>query len=244
MPVPIPIPIPLPDPAPTPAPGGAEEGRALPYWLGATEPWAIAQLTSSHLEVLYRLGELAMFVLMWRPADLLVGLVSPCVVCEAQDARAFAAYEQPTKRRCPSCLGTTFDGGYRARIVRPTLWVDRTRDSSDGARGEVVTSYVSLETTRDFTLHTGDYIFRLGGDRFRCAELDAPPVRTGFDTPDPLQRVAGIVDRVTLEDPSSVAYLIPPAPEDVEVALTASSHLVSVASSPYEVVRGPLVVST
>lgn len=245
MPIPIPSPGPIPTPSPPagPTPGPTVDGRHLPFWTGGPQGWAIDQVSNSHLETMYLLGELSMFVLMWRAADNRGGLVALCSVCTAQDGRPFAAYEQPTRRRCPSCFGTTFEGGYRARIVRPSLWLDRTLDSSDSRRGQVVTSSLALETTRDFTLHTGDYIFRINGARYRCSEMDTPPVRTGFETQAEQTLVGGVVDRVMLEDPSSVAYSIPPPPEDVDAALLAGGHLVSSEQSPYEVIRGPLVVS-
>jgi hypothetical protein len=246
MPIPIPVPGPLPPPPPvgTPTPGLPGDGRNLPFWLGGPQKWAIDQVANSHLESLYLLGELSMFVLMWRAADLMAGLVGLCPVCSAGDDRPFAAYEQPTRHRCPSCFGTTFEGGYRARIIRPSLWIDRTQDSADSRRGQVVASTLALETTRDFTLHTGDYIFRIGGSRYRCAELDSPPVRTGFETPSALTFVGGAVDRVSLEDPSSVAYSIPPSRADVDIALITGGHLVAGGQSPWEVIRGPLVVSS
>jgi hypothetical protein len=238
----MPLPIPLPPPI---APPAGTSPRQQPHWYKDVEGWATQQVLDSHHDALYSHGEYAMFVLMWHPGDFRAGLVGRCQVCSAQSSRAFAAYEQPTRRRCPSCFGTTFEGGYRARIVRPSLWLDRTQDTVEGRRGEVRTSYLALETTFDFTLHAGDYIFRLGGDRYACAELDSPPVRTGFESPAEQLYVGGVVDKVALEDPSSVAYAIPPTAAEVDeaLALAAGAHLVPSEPSPWEDVRGPLAVS-
>lgn len=219
-------------------------GRQQQLWVRRTEDWAVAQVLNSHLDVMYAYGEYSMFVLMWRADDLLAGLVTLCATCTAEDIRAFDAYDQPTRRRCPDCYGTTFEGGYRARIVRPALWTDLEQDSADSPRGEVVNSTMSVETTSDFTLHTGDYAFRLGGARYRMAEMNVLPVRSGFESPGAAVTVAGVVSLATLEDPSSVAYLIPPSPANVQTALTVppGTHLVSDTASAWESVRGPLLV--
>lgn len=219
-------------------------GRQQPAWVRQTEDWAVDQVLGSHLDVIYAYGEYSMLVLMWRADDLTAGLVDLCPVCTTQDERAFDAYGQPTRRRCPSCFGTTLEGGYRARIVRPSIWTDRQQDSGDSSRGEVVTSTMSLETTPDFTAHAGDYVFRIGGARYRVGEMDTPPVRSGFESPTSEVTVSGVIDQVVLEDRSSVAYLIPPVAADVETALAVppGTHLVSGTASVWEVIRGPLLV--
>lgn len=219
-------------------------GRQYPSWARQTETWAVDQVLASHLDLIYAYGEYAMFVLMWRADDLAAGRVGLCPVCLTEDGRAFAAYDQPTRRRCPSCFGTTLEGGYRARIVRPTLWTDREQDSADTARGEAVTSIVSLETTPDFTAHTDDYVLRLGGDRYRINEMNPLPIRSGFESPGAAVTVSGVIDRATLEDPSSVVYTIPPDADDLEAALAVppGTHLIPATPSTWEDIRGPLLV--
>jgi hypothetical protein len=186
--------------------------RGQPYWQRQPEMWAESQVADSHLEALHYFGEYAVFVLMWRAEDHAAGLVGRCPRCYGTSGlgRLAAAYAQPTERRCPECFGTTFEGGYRARIVRPSLWTDSSLDTVEHARGELKTDSMSIETTSDFTFRRGDYVMRKDGGRFRGAELAGAWVRSGYGTPGSARSVGGTIPQVRLEDPSSVAYLIPP----------------------------------
>lgn len=220
-----------------------EVHRTAPYWLARDQQWARDQVAASHLEALYALGEYSMFVLMWHALDYRAGLVGRCPRCFVALGRVADAFGQAGQVDCPDCYGTTFEGGYRARIVRPALWSDVVTDTAQTPRGEVVADSMVLETAGDFTMRHGDYVFRAGGTRYRTGELTGVWVRSGFDVPDGDKSVAGIFSRVTLEDPvASVAYRIPPSAEGVDLVLRqpASQHLAPDLAAA-EDVRGPLL---
>lgn len=206
------------------------------------QPWVADQLRRDHTEALYGYGEYAMFLLMWTPLDLEAGRVGPCPQCVIAYDRFAKAFRQPAKEKCPNCFGTGLDGGYRARIVRPSLWNDGAPDQSQSARGYVVTNTFTVETTDDFTLHHQDYVFRATGDRFQTETLTPTYIQTGFASPEMSgQRVAGSIPQVRLEDKASVAYMIPPD-TDALVALLTQPVSLNVDFSAVEVVRGPLVL--
>lgn len=233
MPLPIPAPSPPgPDPEPSlpSAVAAPPASRALPFWQRQPERWAEAEVRDSHHEALMLLGEYAMFVLMWHPADEAAGLVERCSRCYAGTAmaRAGAVYRQPSQAKCPVCYGTTFEGGYRARIIRPSLWSDSGTDTVRHPRGEVRTDSMTVETTEDFVLRHGDYAFRADGTRHQALELTGAWVRTGMAQPGLDRSVGGAIAQVRMEDPTSVAYTIPPTStaDLVEaLALPARMHL-------------------
>lgn len=168
-------------------------------------------IVAAHEEALYAYGEFAIFSLMWRPADFADGLVGHCTTCFAgQKARQAAAFQQPTKRECPDCFGTTFEGGVRAQIIRPMLMSDRNTVIADQREGTTETDTMQFETTSDFTFTLGDYVFRDDGSRYQCETKAENVVRTGFDAPQSSESVSGMAV-AHLEAETAVAYLIPPA---------------------------------
>jgi hypothetical protein len=222
-----------------------DPSRGQPYWQRQPELWAEDQVADSHEEALHYFGEYAVFVLMWRAVDYDAGLVEHCSRCYAAGTlgRESAAYGQPFERRCPVCFGTTFEGGYRARIVRPSMWTDSQPDTVDHARGELHTDAMAIETTADFTFRHGDYVFRKDGTRYRGVELAGAWVRSGYDTPGPDRLVGGSIPQARLEDPSSVAYLIPPDAATISAALGAADRLHLPSSfADIEDLRGPLLI--
>jgi len=225
-------------------PQGYEVHRTDPYWLSRDQQWARDQIAVSHREALYAHGEYAMFVLMWRAADLNAGLVGRCRRCYLSLGKVAEAFEQPSQNRCENCFGSTFEGGFRARIIRPSLWGDSSPDTARTPRGEVRSDSMSVETTDDFTLHHGDYVFRAEGTRWQALELAGSWARTGFSDPRQLTSVAGLIAQARLEDPvASVAYDIPP-PNSVLGSLLRrpiEQHFPPDLSLA-EVVRGPLIV--
>lgn len=200
-------------------------------------------LAASHREALLAFGEHALFVLMWQAADHRAGLVGRCPACYAGD-RLAQAYGQAPRERCPECFGTTYQGGYRARVVRPALFADSAPDSTDGPRGAQVSDSLSLETTGDLTIRHGDYVFRGDRTRWRVQQASGPVLRDGLDGPDPDERAAGTVGQATYEDEASVAQTIPPTDDELASwlrAYPAGAHLPPDFSG-LEDVRGPLVV--
>lgn len=177
--------------------------------------WASEQIQASHDEALYSFGELAMFTLMWRVKDHERGLVERCTTCfDGPGSRAAAVFNQPTVNECPDCFGTTFEGGFRAQVIRPTILDDRDDEITDQARGVVRMDTLNFETTTDFTLHKGDYIFRFDNTRFQTEEKDEAIVRAGFGPPLESDSFSGSASG-HLEEKTSVAYRIPPTDPQV-----------------------------
>lgn len=192
-----------------------------PIRTGPGQPWASDLVESSHAEALYAFGEYVIFTLMWRPKDFEMGLVGRCQTCFVGTAsRQAAAFQQPTKRECPDCYGTTYEGGFRAQIIRPALLADRNQEVSEENRGVVVTDTIQMETTSDFRLHKGDYVFRGDNTRFQTEEKNEAVVRTGFGAPLTSDSSAGTTT-AHREETTSVAFLIPPLnPTPVLAGLT------------------------
>lgn len=215
------------------------------HWEARRQPYAEAQFRDhSHDAALFKFGEWAMFVLMWRPQDEVAGRVTRCSICYEGEGRAARAYKQGAREKCPSCFGTTFEGGYRARVIRPALFTDHVRDSSDGPRGALATDSLTVDTTSDFTFHHGDYIFRAGNGRYQAEEKGVVTIRSGFGNPDDLRSVAGTIAVSRLEDPASVVWMIPPEQTVVETILRRpiSEHLPPDLHS-FEVTdRGPVLL--
>lgn len=207
------------------------------------EDWAEAEVRQSHKEALFAFGEWAIFVLMWRPADEDAGLVGRCLTCYVGEGRSARAFRQGARDKCPDCFGSTFEGGYRARVIRPALFTDRALDTADSPRGALVTDTVTIETTDDFTFHHGDYVLRAGRSRYRGDQKNAVTVRTGFVNPDPGRAIAGSIASAKLEDRNSVAYLIPPTEEVVETLLRRplTEHLPADLAEHEVTDRGPLL---
>lgn len=213
-----------------------------PFHLSQPQGWAEDQVRQHHLEALYAFGEYAMFVLMWRSRDFDAGLVGKCTVCQID--RIAQAYQQADQWKCESCFGTTFEGGYRARIIRPAIFTDRVTDTTDEApRGALHTDTVTIETTEDFTLRHGDFAFRYGDLRYQTEEKGVVVVRSGFDYPDDQRSIAGTISSARLEAHSAMAYTLPPDGDTLDEALR--GHLVVTAHLPpdlaaLEEIRGPL----
>lgn len=219
-----------------------------PYHLPDPQDWARDNVVQSHNEALFGFGEYSMFALMWTVFDLDAGLVERCHICYAtggKQQRINEAYGQAIRNDCPNCFGTTFEGGYRARIVRPSLWADDNPEVEQTQRGVVDRNTLSVESTSDFTLHQGDYIFRSDGSRWRVStQGDTVYLRTGFSQPsDAYDAVSMNVASVSQEDDSSVAWQIPPTPVEQALWLSVPVGQHSLTDfTAHEEIRGPLLV--
>lgn len=188
----------------------ADRKPSQPFRPAPAMPWASRHVAHAQTEALYAVGELVLFTLMWRPVDFEAGLVGHCTTCfDGAESRQARAFKQPTKRECPDCYGTTYEGGFRAQIIRPALMADRNAETTDAPRGVVTIDTISFETTPDFTLHKGDYLFRFDNTRFQCEERRESIVRTGFVSPMHADSFAAL-STAHLEDNTSVAFRIPP----------------------------------
>lgn len=237
----MPIPIPPPNEVET-----RPQPRQTQTYLRERQDWQIEQERERHLGALYAVGEWAVFVLMWHEVDFTEGLVQRCSRCYgaagSKQQRVAAVYNQPTQNKCPVCFGTTFEGGYRARIIRPAIFTDADESERQDRKGSMHPAQVNVESTPDFRVREGDFAFRQDGSRWRLSTPQRVQLRTGFEHPS--QQGSSITYNnapAKLEDRTSVAYLIPP---------TVDGQLYLILSQPlrrpgdfrfFEEIRGPLI---
>lgn len=241
IPGPIPAPVPLPPPSPVPDPQPVPPVQG-PFHLPQRQDYAIAQERMRHNQALYAMGEYAVFVLMWNIVDFDANLVERCSTCFAVDDLIASVYNQPTQNKCPDCFGTTFEGGYKAILVRPSIWDTNEEDYRSGPRGEVITQTSSVQSTSDFRLRTGDYVCRGDGSRYQMRTMSSNELRTGFAMPTAATAVVGYnYGTVSREDESSVAFLLPPSPATLVARLAVPIGVTPTAFADIEVVRGPVL---
>lgn len=228
------------DPPPTPTTGPNR------FYVRSTQDWAVQQERYRHDQALYAIGEYCVLLLMWRVLDFELDLVTRCMTCYRStnplDNRATAVYQQPTKNRCPDCYGTTFEGGYRALLVRPLILADTDESEKLDRRGAVHPQRLNAETPSGFRMFQGDYVFREDGSRYRViTQPRRITVRTGFDHPSEASASIGY-SRVELgyEEPSTVAYDLPPATADYAPLLAQAAHFPA-SFDAIEQIRGPLL---
>jgi hypothetical protein len=219
--------------------------KPLVYWSRDREHWAVTQEQERHNQVLWEYGELAIFALLWHLEDFTAGLVGRCQTCylgeTSVQARISEAYGQGDQYKCKDCFGTTFEGGYKAIIVRPTLFSDTDKDQKTHSRGLVNADEVDIESTADFRIRTGDYCIRATGDRFFLRVPQRVTLRTGFGVP--WQSTAAVTyshARAVIEDPEDVSYIIPPDNDRARDILVAVARY-PLNRSQYEDIRAPLI---
>ena len=182
-----------------------------PAWLPDPKSYEIEQERFRHDQSLWFYGEYAMFVLMWRIEDHENDLVERCGKCYIAYGKIAEVYGQPAKEKCDSCYGTTFEGGVKAKIVRPSLWDTNEGLERERERGEVEIRTASIQSTNDFRLRNHDYIFRGDGTRWMVQSISTNHLRSGFDMPTQADTPLGYnFSEVVLQDDSTVAYMIPP----------------------------------
>jgi len=207
------------------------------HWHTDRQAWAIEQAQDRHNQVLWQIGEYTLFVLLWRIEDFEAGRVDRCPECY-EDPYA-DVYEQTFVTRCPTCYGTTFRGGFKARIVRPALWDFSEETNRVEAVGEVERANTAVQSTNDFAMRTGDYVIRSNGTRWRVQSLSTNHLRTGFGFPDrPGAAVGFNYGTVILQDESSQAYAVQ-LPADPEF-LDPRNPRSTVSFRRFEEIRGPL----
>jgi hypothetical protein len=235
------MPLPIP---PTPPSGLPTTGQ---FYVRERQDWAIDQERYRHDQALWTVGEYSIFFLMWSVLDAKAGLIERCHTCYgasgSQQGRIAAVYDQPSRNRCPDCFGTTFEGGFRARIVRPAIWADNDESEKVDRRGSVHPEAVNVESTWDFRMRQGDYIIRADGSRWR---LPSSPrrtaLRTGFEHP--AQRTNSITYsqiQARLEEPETVAYTLPPTSKSEVHSLLTQHDYFPQAFDSFEIIRAPLI---
>ena len=240
--------------------------RLQPTWQRDVQHFAIEQERQRHVQALWTYGELVMFALLWRPADLATGIAKRCTRCyipgsvipldpqlpgtgAAAEAQISQAYGQGNQNRCPLCYGTQIIAaapagipGVRALIIRPAILTDTDQNQQRTAKGVVSPGAVAVQATPDFRVHTYDYVFRSDGRRYQLAVPARTTLRTGFAAP--WQQTAAIsynMMNAALEDPdASVAYVIPPAPPLLAQALGTYTRI-PVSYAWIEQINGPLI---
>ncbi len=210
-----------------------------PNWAPDPKHYAVFQERWRHDQALYSYGEYAMFCLLWRIRDHDNGLVGRCPTCFLSRGKVAETYGQAAQERCPDCFGTTFEGGYKALVVRPMI-LDTAEESEDvERRGVVIRSTASLQTTSDLDL-TEDFMFRADGTRWQVEGAPGNKLTTGFEHRTTTENSLGAVVRAVREDESSVAYLIPPDTATLVAALDVTHFHYPLDFSAIEDVRGPL----
>jgi hypothetical protein len=233
---------------PAPAPPadtsiGHDLRKANPYYLPDPQHYAIEQERQRHNQAVYSFGEYSIFCLLWTILDFTNGLVRRCARCYLSYGDVADVYEQPSQRRCIDCLGTTFEGGIKAYIVRPAIWTTDSDEIREAPRGDLVINTATVQSTSDFRLSTNDYILREDGSRWQVKTPVTNWVVTGFEVATDARTMVGYNNvGVLREDESSVAYLIPPV---TQAGLT-SLLLIDRSRTPtdfsaIEYVHGPLV---
>lgn len=220
---------------------GQPEKYRNPYYVRKTQNWAVEQERQRHVQALYSVGEYCVFALMWHLPDFEKGLVDRCSVCYKAYDKIAETYGQSSQFKCPSCFGTTFEGGFRAIIVRPAIFTDADDTEAFQARGVVHTRELNVESTPDFRIHNGDYVFRVDNARFRLRTPSRVTLRSGFAHP--WQRQSGLTynhARAGLEDPTSPAYDVPFS-KDVLRGLLNISPQQPANFSDFEIIRAPLI---
>jgi hypothetical protein len=211
------------------------------YYVRDPQRWQVDQEHLRHNQALWMIGEYTFFCLMWHIEDFQAGLVGRCQRCYISQGKIAQAYGQPRQNKCSDCYGTTFEGGIRALIVRPAIFADTDEGEKFDKRGVVHDDDVNVEATADFRVRNYDYAFRQDGSRWMLRVPQRVTVRTGFEHP--YQTTTAITYnnmRAQVEDPTSVAYTIPPAPATVTTTLRQGRYE-PFDFSTVEVINGPLI---
>lgn len=221
--------------------------RAWP-WSGELQPWAVQHLRQSHEQALYKVGEPTVFTLMWQLVDFDNGLVGRCQTCSAtfaggSDPHIFTdTYKQPSMYLCPECYGSTFEGGWKAQLLRPALWTYEEQDIEPGQRGVVVKQHAAVQTTSDFVLGTGDYASRVDNTRWQLSQTSGTHVRAGYGFPTQVETTIGYnVAQANLLDPNAdVSELLPPTKSRLASILHSVNAHIPADAGFFDVVRGPI----
>jgi hypothetical protein len=224
MPIPFDPPPAPPHPDASPMAGPVAPSDWPVYQLPDPQRYALDQERQRHIEALYRVGEYAMFVLMWNLRDYEKGQVGRCPTCWGGSGsikeRTAQVYKQAEREKCPDCYGTTFEGGWKAKIIRPSMWDFGEDLDGPGRRGLTVSATAAVQSTHDFQMRTGDFILRGDGVRWRVSSMSAVHLRVGYETPlSDRNIIAFNFGQAAREDESSVAYTLTPSTDDLRTIL-------------------------
>lgn len=238
-------------PVPAPEPTEPQPGKKRGFHLPGRQPYARKTQASSHDEVLHAFGEYALFVIMWNLLDFEAGRVERCSRCAtmtgtgsaAKDELIFETFKQAPEAICPNCYGTTFEGGWKAKIVRPSIWQYQEEQWDKGKRGYAVNLTGTIQTTNDFYLADGDYAFRADGSRWKISGGSTDRIQEGFGLPTRADSNLGYsYATVVREDEAAPSYAITPttATELREMLEVPGSHF-PLDTSTLDQIRGPIL---
>jgi hypothetical protein len=217
-----------------------------PYVLPDPQNWAVEQERLRHDQALFDHGEYAFFILMWQELDNRLGRVTRCSRCYGQtvNSRVANVYNQAAEERCPQCFGTTFEGGFKALIVRQSLWTFSEDNDTIGRRGIIEQATAAIQSTSDFQMRTGDHVVRGDGTRWTIQSLTAPHLRTGFQTPTNTGNIVAFnYGQAAKDDASAPSFAMPPhlTASQLHAVLNPPHPHRPIDYSDYEEVRGPLL---
>jgi hypothetical protein len=210
------------------------------FFVRERQDWTVQQEKMRHEQALYQIGEPAMFIMLWKVEDHYKGYVRRCARCySGPDESAAEAYNQSTKNRCPMCFGTTFEGGIRAKVIRPALFSDVDDQEQNSQRGVTYPERLTVESTGDFRFRPGDFVFRADGSRWQLSTPTRVQLRTGYGHPSQgFDAFAFAQGMASLEDNTSVAWIIPPNQDDLKTILQPDSRF---PTAKVDLTNGPLI---
>lgn len=214
-----------------------------PYHLRQHQEWALDQVQQHHNEALYIYGEYAMFVLLWNVSDLEEGLVGRCPTCYIAEGAMADVYGQSSHALCLDCFGTTFEGGFKAKIVRPSLWDFAELVDDEGRRGEEESQITAIQSTEDFRMRKGDWVIRADNSRWQVQTLSGNHLRTGFEHPSRQRSaVAYNYGQVQRLDDTTAAYIVPPTDAAAVAAILDPPYDIKPDTfTAHEIIRGDLL---
>lgn len=230
--------------------GGPGNVNVQPFFLKTPDLYEIPQQRMAHDESIYAYGEYSMFVLFWNALDFAAGLVQHCPDCYDLRSPVSQVYSQPSQAKCPTCYGTTFYllsaaemGGVKARLVRPAMWTGVDEAQKQTPQGIMSTSVSQVQSTSEFRMRSGDFVFRADNTRWRLQAHQTDTIISGFQAVDDARAMIGyIYENCVLQDRSTVAYIIPPIGSDLTTILdTSIIPNYPVDMSQWEIINGPLI---
>lgn len=216
-----------------------------PYVLPDAQDFAIEQEVIRHNQALYMYGEYAILVMLWHAEDHKAGLVERCPECYVAYGAVAKAFGQSARSDCPACFGTTFEGGYRAKVVRPIMFTITADNAVEpGARGEHYPQVASIQIPSDVRVRDNDIVIRSDNGRWRVDGALYNPLASGFRHMSISNGTVGYqFAPVRREDETTPAYVIDPTdPAEVRALLDAQYPRRPLDYSDFDDVRGPLVV--
>lgn len=168
----------------------------------------IEQEQQRHDDAIHWFGEMCAFLLWWNAQDFDAGLVQRCSACYTSYGDIAEAYGQAAQTKCPSCFGTTYEGGLRAIYYRPALWQSSDTDEGVTKRGFIDSTSGTIQIVSNLPVRKGDTVVRADGSRWDIGNPEAQEITTGFGSQRNInERQMRTGARVNLEDPDSHVYL-------------------------------------